>query len=64
MNIDSTGTPINDLVNRQMNYGVDYCFNRLPCGYCRLLDRPCPMMGNSVPEITWKLPDITCCKED
>ena len=27
-------------------YLTDYCYNRLPCGYCTRLDRPCPMVGN------------------
>ena len=66
MTVDSSGPPVNDLVNRlnyQMNCGVNYCFNRLPCGYCRLLDRPCPMTGNSYVEPTWKLPEITCKEE-
>jgi hypothetical protein len=40
----------------QQNYS-EYCFNRLPCGYCRLLYQPCPMIGNRM-EITW-----TCQKD-
>ena len=40
----------------QQNYG-QYCFNRLPCGYCRLLNAPCPMQSNQV-NITW-----TCQKD-
>lgn len=28
------------------NYNNDYCLRRLPCGYCKELDRTCPMIGN------------------
>lgn len=24
-----------------------YCFNRLPCGLCRLTDKMCPIQSNS-----------------
>lgn len=41
--------------------GINYrCPNKLPCGYCTILSRACPMQGNTVVEPTWKLPDITC----
>ncbi len=40
------------------NYSTAYCLNRLPCGYCTMLNRPCPMMGTQM-EPTWK-PEITC----
>lgn len=41
--------------------GVNYgCQHKLPCGYCTLLNRACPMQGNTIVEPTWKLPDITC----
>lgn len=26
------------------NYNAQYCINRLPCGYCTLLSRACPML--------------------
>lgn len=31
---------------------ADFCGYRLPCGYCRALEKPCPM-GNSQTHITW-----------
>ncbi len=37
------------------NY-AQYCLNRLPCGYCTLLSRPCPMFP-AIVSPTWK---ITC----
>lgn len=41
-------------------YSYNGCAHRLPCGYCVLLGRACPMQGNTVVEPTWRLPDITC----
>lgn len=32
---------------------ADFCGYRLPCGYCRALEKPCPM-GNSQTHITYK----------
>lgn len=48
-----------------INYSRDYCVNRLPCGYCLLLCRACPMYcSNTIPvEPTWKLPEIICKTE-
>ena len=46
---------------------TDYCWHRLPCGYCAILNIPCPTQGNQirVDEPIWKLPEITCeTKED
>ena len=45
-----------------INYNQAYCINRLPCGYCTLLNRPCPMMFGQQYEPTWK-PEITCSTE-
>lgn len=25
-----------------------YCMNRLPCGYCRVLEKPCPMIQGTI----------------
>ena len=42
------------------NSNETYCIHRLPCGYCKELNRMCPLL-NSAPSITWsKLPEITC----
>lgn len=49
-----TGTPI-------VNSYSDYCWNRLPCGVCRLTNSICPM-GNGCgqnPVITWATSEIT-----
>lgn len=40
----------------------DYCTHRLPCGYCQILCRVCPMQGNTVIGPTWKLPNTVTCK--
>lgn len=37
----------------------NYCGNRLPCGYCRIMMAPCPMFC-CTPSITWTNTDITC----
>lgn len=44
--IGTTGTNI--------NYNANYCLNRLPCGYCTLLNRPCPMFPTTVAP-TWEI---------
>ena len=41
-----------------INFNQTYCLHRLPCGYCTMLNRPCPMMGTQI-EPTWR-PEITC----
>lgn len=41
------------------------CGNKLPCGYCLLLNRPCPMQSNTFVTPTWD-PNwykITCQQE-
>ena len=40
-----------------------YCANRLPCGVCRLMQMPCPLVVNSSPDITWKDFNKVTCKE-
>lgn len=37
----STATPLNGTIYN----GGSYCSNRLPCGYCMLLSKPCPMQS-------------------
>lgn len=32
---------------------TNYCFNRLPCGYCRILNSPCPVPTNTFTVPTW-----------
>ena len=44
--MNTTGTNI--------NYNANYCVNRLPCGYCILLNRPCPMFPVTVAP-TWEI---------
>ena len=31
----------------------DFCGYRLPCGYCRLLERPCLKGMDNMPNIVW-----------
>lgn len=41
-----------------------YCWHRLPCGYCQIMSKPCPMQGNTnCAQPEWKLPDIICQTE-
>lgn len=51
---------MNDIktVPNNPNYSAAYCLSRLPCGYCTMLNRPCPMIGMQA-EPTWKTV-ITC----
>ena len=35
---------------------TNYCFHRLPCGYCMMMDRPCPMVGNVTYQTTGTYP--------
>ena len=34
---------------------AQYCTNRLPCGYCRLMSSMCPLVPCG-PSITWTYP--------
>ena len=43
---------INTTQTIHQNYN-EYCFNRLPCGLCRLTDKMCPVVSNGTPTITW-----------
>lgn len=42
-----------------MNYNVTYCIQRLPCGYCRMLEKPCPMLPSTI-EPSWAVNGPTC----
>lgn len=64
VNTTTTVTPGCSSSTYQFNPST-YCFNRLPCGYCMRLERPCPMQGNTVVTPGWQ-PDwykITCNTE-
>ncbi len=37
-----------------------FCWNRLPCGVCRMTNMMCPI-GNNRPTITWTSGDGICC---
>ena len=37
-----------DTTKTNINYNANYCGNRLPCGFCTLLNRPCPMFPVTV----------------
>lgn len=45
-----------DTTKTNTNYNAQYCINRLPCGYCTLLSRACPMFPTTISP-TW---GITC----
>ena len=47
-----------DTSSNAFNYNQNYCFNRLPCGYCKILEKPCPMQYN--PTITYTNATNTC----
>ena len=40
----------NNLNNTTNTYDQhqSYCMNRLPCGYCRVLEKPCPMLQGTI----------------
>lgn len=52
---NATVTPVTS------NVYADYCGNRLPCGYCRLMSSMCPLVYKT--EITWNANEITCSME-
>ena len=37
--------------------GTNYCSYRLPCGYCKILEKPCPMSYTTTinPVYTYKI---------
>lgn len=45
---------------------TNYCGHRLPCGYCRIMNAPCPMpYSNPTIVPTWNPYEVTCMtKED
>lgn len=45
--------------NTGYSYNVNWCGNRLPCGWCKELGRMCPLSGTTYP--TYKT-DVTCYK--
>ena len=45
------------------NVYADYCGNRLPCGYCKLMSSMCPLVNNYRTEITWNANQVTCSME-
>ena len=51
-----TGTPTS---TSSYTWSGNYCWHRLPCGYCKMLDRPCPMQGYQYTP-GWQSPEITC----
>ena len=49
-----------------INFNAQYCVHRLPCGYCQLMSRVCPMQGTTITP-TWEPgPNVVYCnaKED
>lgn len=58
---------MNDTVNTTTTgTGYSYantCRNRLPCGYCMLLDRPCPMQTFMTPTWDTNWNKVTCNTE-
>ena len=57
-----TGTPDyinNDITGSTYGYSIHTCIHKLPCGYCTMLNRVCPMDHNY--QITWTThPQVTC----
>lgn len=41
----TTNTTGTSPLNGSYTYNACSCAHRLPCGYCPLLSRPCPMQG-------------------
>ena len=58
MNSYGTGTGSAPTINTS-TYCVHTCIHKLPCGYCTMLNRACPMDNNY--GITWTThPQVTC----
>ena len=49
-------------------YSSCSCVHRLPCGYCPLLSKPCPMQTVTITTApctpTWNLNEVTCKAEE
>lgn len=62
-NITSTGTH----TNISYNY-TDGCLYRLPCGYCKILEKACPMHYNfnynKICDPPYNLNQVTCKMEE
>ena len=43
--------------------GWTYCTNRLPCGFCRLMQIMCPLDVKPC-DVTWKNPYEVTCKAE
>lgn len=41
-----------------LNFNNSYCIHRLPCGYCKILEKSCPMYFNNIP--MYNPCEITC----
>lgn len=44
-----------------INYNGTYCLHRLPCGYCRIMQGPCPMYSGTNIQPSWN--EATCKTE-
>ncbi len=42
-------------VDKTVTIDIQNCGYRLPCGYCMMINKPCPM--------GWSNYDITCCAD-
>ena len=48
---------MNSATGTNINFNSQYCYHRLPGGYCQILNRACPMYIQPVITPQW---DITC----
>lgn len=56
-----TGTSVHQVPTQLYDYNYNYCPHRLPCGICRLTNKPCNKYINIIQPV-WVTPpiEITC----
>ena len=55
----ATGTVNDSSTGTATSFSYTACWHRLPCGYCTIMSRPCPMQTYSVAP-NWYSTDVTC----
>ena len=70
MNENNFNKPYDDSTTSSttnINYNNNYCYYRLPCGYCKILEKACPMYHSNtfiyndrVCDPPYNLNQVTC----
>lgn len=62
--INTGSSTVSNAINTTVNIPdyAQYCPNRLPCGYCKLIYTMCFLQRTGTPTITWTgtTPSVTC----